>query len=91
MLEFPTICVLHHPPDKLPAGFLTEEEYFRRTVPLNLGHLESISLDDSGLPERDDQNSNVSEGFDAERVLGVLNRDLRLGESSGIDGSNPFG
>ncbi|KAL8902770.1 MAG: hypothetical protein Q9207_004398 [Kuettlingeria erythrocarpa] len=29
VLEFPTIYALKHPPDKLPTGFMTEEEYLR--------------------------------------------------------------
>ncbi|KAL8691200.1 MAG: hypothetical protein Q9218_003527 [Villophora microphyllina] len=77
VLEFPTIYVLKQPPDRLPTGFMTDEEYLRGMAekgPANR-HLEDLLNAPQGLEE------NESHGFgtqslDEGALRAVIKQDL---------------
>lgn len=78
VLEFPTIYALRNPPDQLPEGFITEEEFLKG---LRRGEVRS---DLKGLIEEVDDGEvvggglerEVQEGMDEKRLADVLRRDL---------------
>ncbi|KAL9000118.1 MAG: hypothetical protein Q9169_001193 [Polycauliona sp. 2 TL-2023] len=77
VLEFPTIYALKQPPDKLPKGFMNEEDYLRAIT--EKGHLDKHLdglLGEARGWERDDLDGEGKQGFDPKAVQDVLKRDL---------------
>ncbi|KAL8718207.1 MAG: hypothetical protein Q9225_004634 [Loekoesia sp. 1 TL-2023] len=77
VLEFPTIYALKQPPDKLPTGFMTEEEYLRSIAEKgNVNqHLDGLLNGDGELEHQDMQvhgRQDVEEGA----LRDVLKKDL---------------
>ncbi len=55
MLEFPTIYALKYPPDRLPTGFVTEEDYLKQLAKRQGGGDEKIKAGEFTLePARRD-------------------------------------
>ncbi|KAL8673175.1 MAG: hypothetical protein Q9168_002404 [Polycauliona sp. 1 TL-2023] len=77
VLEFPTIYALKQPPDKLPKGFMNEEDYLGAMT--ERGHLDKHLdglLSEAQGWERDDPNREGKQDFDPKAVQDVLKRDL---------------
>lgn len=82
VLEFPTVYALRFSPDELPTGFVTEMEHFRVREQSRINLVEATLHENQSMPEADDHAMNVPECFDAERLLDVLKRDLRMRSES---------
>ena len=84
--EFPTIYVLHSPPDgkQLPEAFVSEEEFFssaKRELVRKVG--EDVSVGAMGVDGAEVQVEELEDGeVDEDRLLEVLGRDL-----SGVAGA----
>lgn len=76
VLEFPTVYALRFAPDKLPTGFLTEEEYLGQREQKRINLVEATLHENPLIPEADDHTTTVPECFNAEQLLDVLKRDL---------------
>ncbi|KAL8840652.1 MAG: hypothetical protein Q9176_003765 [Flavoplaca citrina] len=77
VLEFPTIYALKHPPDKLPKGFMNEEEYLRSIS--EKGHLDNHwagLLSEARGWGRDQVDGDGNKDFDPKALQDVLKRDL---------------
>jgi len=80
VLEFPTIYVLHQRPDnKLPEGFVNEEDFFEMAKKGLIEELEEGELRDGDDEEtNEDQRDLPREGeVDEKRLLKVLGNDLK--------------
>lgn len=77
VLEFPTIYALKQPPDKLPTGFTTEEEYLRGIAEKgNIDkHLDGI-LNWADAWENDGGQKMGERGLDERALRDVLKKDL---------------
>ncbi|KAL9602516.1 MAG: hypothetical protein Q9219_001811 [cf. Caloplaca sp. 3 TL-2023] len=77
VLEFPTIYALKQPPDKLPTGFMTEEEYMKGMA--TKGNLErqldGLLSEASGL-EHEDTDTHEKQDVDEGALRDVLEKDL---------------
>ena len=80
MLEFPTVYALRFASDKLPTGFITEEEHFRDRERKRISLVEATLHDNLVMSEADDHAKTAPECFNAEQLLNVLKRDLGLGD-----------
>ncbi|KAL9040322.1 MAG: hypothetical protein Q9180_001979 [Flavoplaca navasiana] len=77
VLEFPTIYALKQPPDKLPKGFMNEEEYLRSiSEKTHLEkHLDGLLSEAQGWG-RDELDGDGNKDFDPKALQDVLKRDL---------------
>lgn len=77
VLEFPTIYALNQPPDKLPTGFMTEDEYLKGMS--QRGHLDR-HLDglfsEEGGSEHEDTNGHGKQDLNGSALMDVLKKDL---------------
>ncbi|KAL8994232.1 MAG: hypothetical protein Q9188_007126 [Gyalolechia gomerana] len=77
VLEFPTVYALKQPPDKLPTGFMTEDEYLKGIAQKgNLDrHLDGLLNGGAGL-EQEDTNGYEKQNLNEGALRDVLKKDL---------------
>ena len=77
VLEFPTIYALKQPPDKLPTGFMNEEDYLRSVSTKGHvdRHLDALLSEGRGWG-RDDLDRDGRQDVDPGALQDVLKRDL---------------
>ncbi|KAL9041880.1 MAG: hypothetical protein Q9214_003958 [Letrouitia sp. 1 TL-2023] len=72
ILEFPTIYALKQPPDKLPTGFVNEEQYLMNIVEKDQQHM----LDTLKREHGDDRNVPEDGEVNEDALLNVLKQDI---------------
>ncbi|KAL9025742.1 MAG: hypothetical protein Q9196_005487 [Gyalolechia fulgens] len=77
VLEFPTIYALKQPPNKLPTGFMTEDEYLKGIAQKGSldGHLDGLFHGEGGL-EHVDTNGYRKQDLNECALRDVLKKDL---------------
>lgn len=77
VLEFPTIYALKQPPDKLPIGFVTEEEYLRSMVEKGQAEQQFAELlSQAQYGGHEGMQETGKQAFDEGALKDVLKRDL---------------
>ncbi|KAL8823858.1 MAG: hypothetical protein Q9170_008303 [Blastenia crenularia] len=77
VLEFPTIYALKHPPERLPAGFMTEEEYLKNMIEKgNLNQQLDGLLNMDGGFEHEVADRSGKQDLDEGALRAVLSKDL---------------